>query len=201
VLRTLAEAGALPSMFQGLVQTGVGRSGGITSPRGSQLARRLAGLSEDERNQVVLDVVCTHVATVLGHATPDTVDRDRGFFDLGFDSLTAVELRNRLMVDTGIRLPATAVFDYPTARSIASYLAVECFSDTSKAAGSESGEAEIRQALAAIPLDRFRQAGIMDILLELAGFDANYSEPSPEDRTTAIAAMDTDELVQMALSQ
>ncbi|HEV2343260.1 MAG TPA: SDR family NAD(P)-dependent oxidoreductase, partial [Actinocrinis sp.] len=89
---------------------------------GSDLARQLAGVPEAEREWLVVDLVRTHAAAVLGHDRPDTVDPDRSFQELGSDSVTAVELRNRLNTATGLRLPASLVYDYPTPAAVAAYL-------------------------------------------------------------------------------
>ncbi|MEU8878359.1 SDR family NAD(P)-dependent oxidoreductase, partial [Streptomyces javensis] len=127
-LRAQAASGAMPALFRDLLSVPARRtvrpsSGGAGGE--SELWRRLAPLSADEQDEALLNLVCTHVAEVLGHAGADSVEVGRAFKELGFDSLTAVELRNRLNTATGLRLPATLVFDYPTPVVIARHLRSE----------------------------------------------------------------------------
>jgi acyl carrier protein len=95
---------------------------GPTSDAGDALRQRLAVLDDDQRARAVLDAVRGHVAGVLGHASGEDVEPHRPFGELGFDSLSAVELRNGLNRATGLRLPATLVFDYPSAAAVADHI-------------------------------------------------------------------------------
>ncbi|MFC5004409.1 SDR family NAD(P)-dependent oxidoreductase, partial [Dactylosporangium cerinum] len=117
-LGKLAEVDPVPAAVRDLVRTRARRA-----IDGAGL--RLAGLAGAERRAALLDLVRGRVAAVLGHGSAASVDPARAFQDLGFDSLTAVELRNQVGAVTGLRLPATLIFDYPTTDALVGYLMTE----------------------------------------------------------------------------
>ncbi|MGW7008950.1 SDR family NAD(P)-dependent oxidoreductase, partial [Streptomyces sp. NPDC054933] len=117
---------AVPSLLRALVRTTARRTAEGTERAGNgSLARRLAALPTAEQDGALLELVRTQVAAVLGYSGADEVGPDRSFRELGFDSLSAVELRNRLGAATDLRLPATLVFDYPTPVVLAEFLRTE----------------------------------------------------------------------------
>ncbi len=203
-LKVKFDGGTLPPMFVDLINAPTRRQvdDSLAAAKSkSALLQRLEGLPEDEQHAVLLDLVRSHIATVLGSASPEAIDPDRAFQELGFDSLTAVEMRNRLKSATGLALSPTLIFDYPNSAALAGYMRRELLGsspqDTSAVA---AGEAELQRIVASIPVKRLRQAGVLDLLLALA----NETETSGQDPALAptaeqeIADMDLDDLVNAA---
>ncbi|MDN3265888.1 KR domain-containing protein [Streptomyces sp. CSDS2] len=112
----------VPPLLRDLVPGGSCRAADAHAPHGEALARRLAELGGPEQEALLTGIVSEHVAAVLGHADADGIRPDHAFKEIGFDSVTAVELRNRLGAVTGVRLPATVVFDHPTPAALARFL-------------------------------------------------------------------------------
>ncbi|NBM14279.1 type I polyketide synthase [Streptomyces sp. GC420] len=113
----------LPPLLRDLVGTGRPARNRASATRDGDLPARLAALPEGEAETAVLDWVGEQVAVVLGHPSGTSVDADQAFTHLGFDSLTSVELCNRLASATGLRLPSTLVFSYPTPRELGGHIA------------------------------------------------------------------------------
>ncbi|UQX05328.1 type I polyketide synthase [Streptomyces sp. RerS4] len=147
LLRDLAPAGPRRAVAGG------GAAGGAEG--GPSLAERLGALPEEERVTLLTDLVRAQVAAVLGHADHSGIDADRAFQELGFDSLTAVELRNQLNAATGLRLPSTLVFDYPNPAALAAYLRKQItVEDVSAAAPVLSDLDKLKSAIQAVASDR-----------------------------------------------
>ncbi|GAA0363797.1 type I polyketide synthase [Streptomyces blastmyceticus] len=129
--------GEVPPLLRGLVKgarrTAASSAGGAEAA--ATLGRRLREARPDERVRSVVDLVRTEAAAVLGHASAKAVDARKEFRDLGFDSLTAVELRNRLTAVTGLRLSATLVFDYPNPTALAEHLVSQLVDEAAADAG------------------------------------------------------------------
>jgi NAD(P)-dependent dehydrogenase (short-subunit alcohol dehydrogenase family)/acyl carrier protein len=123
LLRDLPEAGAALDADTGTGDT-VGGGDAATA-----LSARLAGLTPGERSRALLGLVREQAAVVLGHDGPGEVEPGRAFKDLGFDSVSAVDLRNRLGAAAGLRLPATVVFDHATPRALAEHLGARLAGD------------------------------------------------------------------------
>lgn len=155
VLRAQARQGMTIPLLGGLIRTPARR---VADTSGRGLAKRLTGVPRQERESVVLEFVRSEIATVLGFGSPEAVDPGLTFKELGFDSLGAVDLRNRLNVAAGLQLPATLVFNYPTPSALAAYLL---------------GQVTVTEGEA--------EESLADYLQKLENV-LSSSEPTPEDR-------------------
>ncbi|MEU1260428.1 type I polyketide synthase [Streptomyces chartreusis] len=186
---------------------------GTPGAEAGELVARLRALPSGERERALGDFVQSRVAAVLGHETSAAIDADRAFKDFGFDSLTAVDLRNQLMAATGLRLATTLVFDHPTPAALGRHLHTELFpddtADTAAQDLTDLDEARLRRILAAAPLSRLRDAGLLHglrtLLTEAEDAErraedegATWSDETPDDDTT-IADLAVDDLVNLAL--
>ncbi|MFJ9822673.1 SDR family NAD(P)-dependent oxidoreductase, partial [Streptomyces sp. NPDC101151] len=155
-------ADAVPVMLRGLIRVPARRAAVAAASGDLTLPQRLAELPESERERTLLDLVRTHTAAVLGHGATATVEAGRGFQELGFDSLTAIEFRNRMNMATGLRLPATLIFDYPTPAALAKYLRAEIRIDGAAAGTSVSEEFDrLETSLTALAADDGKRVEIM----------------------------------------
>ncbi|MFV8131572.1 phosphopantetheine-binding protein [Streptomyces syringium] len=150
-LRTLGET---PALLRGLIHTPARRTVTAVSNAAEGLAQRLAGLSDDERRDVLLDLVRDQAAAVLGHADGQAIAATRQFQDLGFDSLTSVEFRNRMNRATALRLPATLLFDYPTPAELVGHLHTRLVAEGDAGPGSILGALDtLEKAIAELDVD------------------------------------------------
>jgi acyl carrier protein len=123
-LRTIAAGGRVPPLLSVVIPAAARRRAAPAADpaAGDQLRRRLATLRPADRDQAVLDLVAAQTAQVLGHGDVRAVEVTKPFTEAGFDSLAAVDLRNRLTRATGLALPATLTFDHPTPLAVAALL-------------------------------------------------------------------------------
>jgi acyl transferase domain-containing protein/NADPH:quinone reductase-like Zn-dependent oxidoreductase/acyl carrier protein len=151
-LRALRASGAaVPAPLSGLVPPSRRTAGRASAATAGTLAARLSGLSAAERHSLLLDLVLGQVAAVLGYADPSGIEADRAFKDQGFDSLTALDLRNRLADSTGLRLPATLIFDHPTPAALAGLLAEQLLaSPAARGTARRSGAAPVDEPIAIV---------------------------------------------------
>ncbi|MGW3046243.1 type I polyketide synthase, partial [Kitasatospora sp. NPDC001159] len=198
-LREAAAEGHLPALLNGLLRAPARRA--VEAATGQiPLRERISALPVEARTDALLTLIREEVATVLAHSSPDAVGRQTAFNLLGFDSLTAIELRNRLGAAASLRLPASLLFDHPTPEALAAHLLTQLVGETG-GSPADADDEELRRALAAIPPARLREAGLAEALLRLAAEPTGT--PTAETRRSTdladIDEMDLDDLIELAL--
>jgi acyl transferase domain-containing protein/acyl carrier protein len=199
-LRVQAKAGMLPAVFRGLLRTSARR----TRDTRETLVRRLARSPESEWEGMLMEFVSNHVADVLGHASSEEVDPRRPFKEAGFDSLTAVELRNRLSQASGLKLPSTLAFDHPTPAAVAEFL-------RSRMTGEQTGQAALDEEIdkfermlvssAGDGAERERISGRLRSLLAKLADDGKTQEAVTVEMIQSASADEIVELIQMDLTE
>ncbi|WP_370127376.1 type I polyketide synthase [Streptacidiphilus sp. EB103A] len=188
-LRDPQAVAGLPAMLRGLATTSARRTvSSSASTAADSFKDRLGALSIADREQAIVALIRTQTALVLGHAGPEAVDPNRDFRGLGVDSLTAVELRNRLNTATGLRLPVTLVFDYPSPLALARFVRGELLGDEAAAGpvaiavGAGSSTADEPIAIVGMGCRLPGQITTPEHLWELVSTGGDAIVPFPTDR-------------------
>jgi acyl transferase domain-containing protein/NADPH:quinone reductase-like Zn-dependent oxidoreductase/acyl carrier protein len=189
-LQAQARGGTLSPLLRSLVRAPAHAAGA------GSLAKRLYAVAASDRERVALELVREQAAIVLGHSASAAIDPASPFKDLGFDSLAAVELRNRLTRATTLRLPSTLIFDQPTPTEVARFLARAIGGGDREHQNESQEEEELRSLLASIPLARLRRTGLIDILIELVNGEIPDERPTAHG-TVPIDEMDAEALIRM----
>jgi acyl transferase domain-containing protein len=160
----------------------------------ADLAEQLQALAPEEQHRTLVELVCSHAAAVLGHSSSRDIDVERAFSDIGFESLTGVELRNRLKAATGLALSRTLIFDFPNPSVLADHLRRQLLHDDRE----DSDDEKLWSALKKIPLRELRRTGLLDKLLLLAG-ESQTPLADREVSNDIIDSLSADALIAMAL--
>ncbi|MEU1806738.1 SDR family NAD(P)-dependent oxidoreductase [Streptomyces sp. NPDC019937] len=201
-LRRQAREAEPPALFRTLVRGGApqaaAKATGVVGMPATDPARSLAALSEEDRQQALLKLVRGHTATVLGHDAADSIHPVQNFRELGFDSLTAVELRNRLSDATGLRLTATLVFDHPTPTAVVRLLDELLAPARAARSGSILADLDaIGAALGAVVDDREQRTRIAGRLRELLRRVDDGTEEAPDTPGDDLESATDEELFQV----
>ncbi|MFI7601021.1 type I polyketide synthase [Actinoplanes sp. NPDC049681] len=167
----------------------------------SSLVSSLRAAAEAEQERILLRLVRSQASAVLGHGSADGIAPAQAFQEVGFDSLAAVNFRNSLITATGLRLPATLIFDYPTPQALVGYLRAELLGADDDLTARED---DVRRILASVPFERFKEAGVLDVLLGLADGEAAAATDGDDPPGEAvddelIDALDVSSLIERAL--
>ncbi len=193
----LGQLGAgVPPVLRSLVRTPAPADAATDGAGESNLREVLAATPEADRDKVLSDLVRTHAAAVLGYGSMRAIDANRGFVELGFDSLTAVEFRNRLGAVTGLRLPSTLIFDRPTTTTLVDYLRTELLAEKSVSALSVLGDlAKVEAVLRSVSPEDADRGAVAGRLRDLLSLWTNAErEPDPADSAARLESASAEEI-------
>ncbi|MEU5980571.1 type I polyketide synthase [Streptomyces sp. NPDC047315] len=148
---------------------------------GQDLRDRLTAASKGDRRTLLLETVRTAVAGVLSYPDPDAIEPDQAFNDLGFDSVTAVELRNHILKTAGVKLPMTVVFDHPNCAALAEVLGVELGLDA--AVNAEAVHADLDRLAGTLDRARAEDVELSSVKRRLRSLLSGWSDPAAEEPT------------------
>ncbi|WP_258036747.1 type I polyketide synthase, partial [Streptomyces sp. SM10] len=189
---------AMPPLLRGLIRLPTrpaAERSDRTAESATALKERLTAAGGAERTGILLDILRTAMADVLGHSSAAAVVVTRGFLEIGFDSLTAVELRNRLNTITGLRLPSTLVFDHPSPEALALYLRDELVGDGAVSALSLLAELDrLEVTLAGVPSD---DADRVKVTERLRGLMAGWHDDASDGTVRSLEEATADELFEL----
>ncbi|MBJ8338374.1 SDR family NAD(P)-dependent oxidoreductase [Antrihabitans sp. YC3-6] len=199
--------GELPALLRGLVPSGA-RSRAEAGDESAANLAKLAALPGDRRREYVVELLRRIVAEILGHGSASEIEPDIAFSELGFDSLAAIEMRNKLRSATGLNAGVAVVFDYPTVTKLSDWL-LERLGYTDESTSDRATDADLRRRLASIPLGALRTSGMLEPLLRLAvtsgtNDDSVVADPigaaGPNTNGPTIDDMDSSELIRHVLA-
>ncbi|MGW1965201.1 type I polyketide synthase [Streptomyces sp. NPDC001935] len=194
----------VPPLLRDLVEGGRPRRTRASTAHDSgpdRWSARLAGLPADQARAAVLEWVREQVAVVFGHPSGASVDVDEAFTRLGSDSLIAVELCNRLNASTGLRLPSTIVFSYPTPRELSDHVSDLLRPETDTGPGPADDDAAIRELLRTVSIDSLRSAGVLEQVLACATTGATTPATDEAAGAEPLSDLDLEALVDLALEE
>ncbi|MFO7566199.1 MAG: SDR family NAD(P)-dependent oxidoreductase, partial [Enhygromyxa sp.] len=199
--KALAGRSDLPRLFSGLVRASPQRAATSKLDESQTLTARIAATPSGKRLRLVTELVLREAALVLGAPSPNALGTKQALQELGLDSLMAVELRNRLQSSSGLRLPATFLFDYPTVTAIAEYVLGSLAPNASEPEQSKDpdfDEGQLRKMLATIPIATLRESSLLSELIKLA---EDQSSPASDETSgqTTIDEMSVDDLINFVL--
>ncbi len=180
-LRTQAKAGMLPALLSGIAPPRARRAADAAA---GSLALLLGDAPDAERRRIALELVRAETAGALGHGSAEEIEPRRSFKELGFDSLAAVELRNRLDALTGLRLSATVVFDYPNPHALADHLLEAASGETPVSAPRIASRTTVEEPIAIVGMSCRYPGGVgsPEELWRLVADGVDAISPFPADR-------------------